>query len=117
MSLIQTATSEARPEWLASESSRRLKTATAYRSLGVKDESDNTVWVKSGTVYPANDSTAEGIVYRDVDVTMGDYPCSVMKAGFVYENRLPETLTEDAKTALEAMGIHFETAPEFERTY
>lgn len=44
-----------------------------------------------GTIYPTNDSNAEGIVYEDVDVTTGDMPCSVVLSGVVYENRLAPT--------------------------
>ena len=38
-------------------------------------------YVKMGTVYPANDGTAVGIVYEDVDVTSGDMPGSVVTRG------------------------------------
>lgn len=47
-------------------------------------------YVKMGTIYPANDATAEGIVYEDVDVTTGNMPGSVVLKGVVYEERLPE---------------------------
>lgn len=49
-------------------------------------------YVKMGTVYPANDATAEGIVYEDVDVTTGNMPGSVVLKGVVYEGRLPEAV-------------------------
>lgn len=49
-------------------------------------------YVKAGTVYPANDATAVGIVYEDVDVTTGDMPGSVVLKGVVYEDRLPEAV-------------------------
>lgn len=49
-------------------------------------------YVKMGTVYPANDATAEGIVYEDVDVTTGDMPGSVVLKGVVYEDRLAEAV-------------------------
>ena len=49
-------------------------------------------YVKMGTVYPSNDAQAEGIVYEDVDVTMGDMPGSVVLKGVVYEDRLPEAV-------------------------
>lgn len=49
-------------------------------------------YVPMGTVYPANDSTAEGIVYEDVDVTSGNMPGSVVLSGVVYEDRLPEAV-------------------------
>lgn len=49
-------------------------------------------YVKMGTIYPANDATAEGIVYEDVDVTTGNMPGSVVLKGTVYEDRLPEAV-------------------------
>ncbi|WP_164670960.1 hypothetical protein [Virgibacillus doumboii] len=45
--------------------------------------------VPAGTVYPANDATAEGILLTDVDVTHGPQPGSVMVEGYVIESRLP----------------------------
>lgn len=48
-------------------------------------------YVPMGTVYPANDSTAKGIVYEDVDVTTGDMPGSVVLSGCVYTERLAQT--------------------------
>ena len=69
-------------------------------------------YVPMGTVWPANDATAEGIVYEDVDVTTGDSPGSVVTRGTVYLDRLPETMDAAAQTALEARGFVFiDTAP------
>lgn len=48
-------------------------------------------YVPMGTIYPANDATAEGIVYEDVDVTTGDMPGSVVLDGCVYTERLAMT--------------------------
>lgn len=66
-------------------------------------------YVVAGTVWPANDSTAAGIVYEDVNVTSGDMPGSVVLAGRVYEDRLPAAIAADAKTALTATGFTFIT--------
>ena len=74
-------------------------------------------YVPMGTVYPANDGTAEGIVYEDVDVTSGNMPGSVVLTGVVYENRLAEELDESARTALKAKGFVFMTEPEVVRPY
>lgn len=49
-------------------------------------------YVKMGTIYPANDATAIGIVYEDVDVTTGNMPGSVVLKGVVYEDRLSEAV-------------------------
>lgn len=48
--------------------------------------------VKAGTIYPANNNTATGIVYEDIDVTNGDIAGSVVTEGIVYEDRLPEAV-------------------------
>lgn len=56
-------------------------------------------WVKAGTMYPKNDSTATGIVYEDVDVSNGLAAGSIVIAGTVYEERL-EASIEEAKSAL-----------------
>ena len=53
----------------------------------------------------------KGFVYEDVDVTSGSMPGSLVTKGVVYENRLPATLASAAKTALEAKGFKFVTAP------
>lgn len=78
---------------------------------------DGSKYVPMGTIYPANDGTAEGIVYEDVDVTSGNMPGSVVLSGVVYENRLADELAEGAKTALEAKGFVFVTEPEVKRPY
>ena len=74
--------------------------------------------VKAGTIYPANNNTAIGIVYEDIDVTNGDIAGSVVTEGIVYEDRLPVTIDSDAKTALEALGFKFvATSPTVTRPY
>lgn len=79
---------------------------------GATELDDDTKYVKMGTVYPSNDANAEGIVYEDVDVTLGDAPGSVVTKGTVYEDRLAAELADAAKTALTALGFTFvETAP------
>ena len=63
-------------------------------------EANGTKYVPMGTVYPSNDANAEGIVYEDVDVTTGNMPGSVVTAGTIYEDRLPEPLEAAAKSAM-----------------
>lgn len=74
------------------------QTGTATTAMG-KDVDGRKV-VKAGTVYPKNDATAKGIVVTSVDVTDGPQPVAYMDHGSVYENRLPEAVSEAAKTAL-----------------
>ena len=80
---------------------------------------DGTKYVKMGTAYPSNDGNAIGLVYEDVDVTVGDMPGSVVtRNAVVYLDRLPVALADSAKTALAARGFVFEdTAPVVTRPY
>lgn len=65
-------------------------------------------YVKMGTPFPANDSTCEGLLFEDVDVTVGNMPGSVIvKDATIYEDRLPVELSADAKTALAAKDFTF----------
>ncbi|WZY01601.1 hypothetical protein NSQ26_06065 [Bacillus sp. FSL W7-1360] len=81
------------------------RTRTATKEMAVQE--DGHYIVKSGTVYPANDASAEGIVYHSVDVTSGNQPVSVMVEGYVYEERLPQQVTPEAKEAMKQ--IKFES--------
>lgn len=45
--------------------------------------------VKAGTIYPANDATAVGVILNDYDVTDGDQMASVVIHGFVLKAKLP----------------------------
>jgi hypothetical protein len=56
--------------------------------------------VKAGTIYPANDSTAVGVVLNDYDVTDGDATLAVVIHGFVKTAALPAVPSADAITAL-----------------
>lgn len=73
------------------------------KTMGVKEGGRKIV--KSGTVYPANDATAIGIVFNDVDVTNGDQPGSVLVEAWVLEDRLPEKPSEEAKTAMKQINF------------
>ena len=71
-----------------------------------------------GAVYPTNDANAIGIVYEDVDVTLGAMPGSVVTAGTIYADRLPTALASAAKTALAGLGFKIVTAaPTITRPY
>ena len=64
-------------------------------------------YIPMGTVWPANSSSAIGLVYEDVDVSSGNMPGSVVTSGIVYEDRLPVSLQSAAKNALKAAGFVF----------
>lgn len=63
--------------------------------------------VPAGTVYPANDATALGLLYTDVDVTEGPQAGPVLVEAWVLESRLPAAPVAAAKTAMK--GIKFKT--------
>lgn len=67
---------------------------------GVSANEDGKKIVPAGSVYPANDDTAVGILFHDVDVTHGPQPGAVMVEGYVLEARLPVAPAATAKTAL-----------------
>ena len=50
--------------------------------------------VKAGTLYPANDATAIGVILNDYDVTDGDQMAAVVIHGFVLEAKLPAAPAE-----------------------
>ncbi len=92
-------------------------TKTIPQSLATT-AADGTKYVKMGTPFPANDATAIGIIYEDVDVTSGNMPGSVVTKGEIYEDRLAVELSNNAKTALEALGFTFvEATPAVTRPY
>ena len=71
--------------------------------------------IYGGTVFPANDATATGLVFETVDMTDDEKrPDSVIKAGRIYSSRLKTALAAEAKTALEAKGFVFLDIPEAE---
>lgn len=94
------------PGWFLAHEECERKTRQIAQE-GATTAANGGKYVKMGTVYPANDATAEGIVYEDVDVTTGNMPGSVVLKGVVYEDRLPVAIAEAAKTALEAKGFTF----------
>lgn len=98
------------PGWFLASADCVRKTRQMLESLANEDKI-----VPMGTIYPANDGTAEGIVYEDIDVSTGDMPGSVVLQGRVYTNRLPVEINSAAQSALEAKGFVFETEPEITR--
>lgn len=64
----------------------------AQNSALVVTSEDGTKHVPVGTAYPSNDGNAVGILYEDVDVTVGNMPGSVVTGkAVVYEDRLAIT--------------------------
>lgn len=106
MAHIATYTTPTRVNFLDSAVGLVLKTCDVPQSLGVADEKGNKT-VAAGTIFPANDATAKGILFEDVDVTYGNHEGSLLVAGRVYADHLPVEPSSAAKTALEGIGITF----------
>ena len=71
---------------------RETKEFSASSAL-VKTTDEGGKYIPAGTAYPTNDSSAIGLTYEDVDVTVGNMPGSVITGGnvTVYEDRLAVT--------------------------
>lgn len=105
------------PGWFLANNEDCTRETRQISQAGAEIGSNGAKYVEMGTVYPANDGTAEGIVYEDVDVSTGDMPGSVVTKAEVYEDRLPVALAEAAKTALTGKGFTFKTSPAVTRPY
>lgn len=77
--------------FLAADAENCTRETREMKQTDATTLSDGTMIIKMGTAYPANDGTAEGIVYEDIDVTSGNMPGSVVTKGIVYEDRLAVT--------------------------
>lgn len=61
--------------------------------------------VRAGTVWPSNNSAAEGLVYSDVDVTDGDQEVAVVYSGTISAFRLPVMPTSQALAAMKNITL------------
>lgn len=77
---------------------------------GVTADSNGKKIVKAGTVYRNENDVAIGLVFADVDVTNGPQPGAVMYEGWVYEKRLPATISAEDKATM--TGIKFKDSYE-----
>lgn len=62
--------------------------------------------VKAGTIYPANDATAIGVVLNDYDVTDGDAMMAVVIHGFIKVAALPAIPSANAISALKQITFN-----------
>lgn len=62
--------------------------------------------VPAGTILPANDATAKGILLNDVDVTYGDAPGALIVEGYIISERLPVVPAAAAITALKEIKFY-----------
>lgn len=109
MSYVTNFSGTFRPNFLESEVGLVTKTYEIPESMGVADGTNKIV--PAGTPFPANDGTAVGIVFQDVDVTYGAKAGPVMVAGRVLKDRL--TVASTAITAL--ADIKFVSGPDVTR--
>lgn len=86
-------------------SSKVVSLSYTISDAGITPDSEGRKIVPAGTVYPANNATAIGLVRYDVDVTNGPQPGAVLVDAWVIEARLPVAPTVDAKAAMK--GIKF----------
>jgi hypothetical protein len=103
---VYTESTENGANFIASAVGLIAKTCQVPASLGVQD-GDRKI-VPAGTVIPANDATAIGILVNDMDVTHGDTVGAVYTAGHLYGNYLPAVPAAAAITALSARGLYFD---------
>lgn len=101
---------EVTPNFLESEVGLVLKTAQVD-DTGIEADEYGYKTVRGGTIYPSNDTNAEGIVYADTDVTHGERAASIITGGRIYKSKLPAAPETAAETALKALGIVFVDAP------
>lgn len=102
--------------WFLAHEECTRETREIPQSLATTN-ADGTKYVKMGTIFPSNDANAKGIVYEDVDVTVGNMPGSVVTRGEVIEARLHTAPASAAKTALQGLGFKFVTEGEVTRPY
>lgn len=81
-------------------SARFQSFTTQVEQTGVVANAKGRKVVPAGTIYPANDATAEGILLNDVDVTEGSQPGALIVEAYILEARLPVVPDAAAKTAL-----------------
>lgn len=102
------------PGWFLAHDKCVRETRTILQT-GATTAANGAKYVKMGTIYPASDATAIGIVYEDVDVTTGDMPGSVVTKGVIYEDRLPEAV-DTYSTATVPSGGNPKTLGLYERS-
>lgn len=73
---------------------------TLVSATGVAADAKGRKIVKAGTILPANDVSAKGILLTDVDVTEGAQPGALIVEGYILEARLHTAPEAAAKTAL-----------------
>ena len=74
-------------------------------SENVEADSEGKKIVKAGTILPANDSSAMGVLLTDVDVTDGTASGTMIIHGFINNNKLLENGIEVSAEAVSALKM------------
>ena len=114
MSHINTIKTETSVNFLASAVGLARKTTTILQE-GVEADQYGYKIVPAGTIIPANNGEAKGILFEPVDVTEGDHEGSIIVAGRIYKDCLPVAPAAAALSTLKASGIVFVDSNDTER--
>lgn len=60
----------------------------------------------AGSIYPADDATAEGITINDVNVINGPQPVGVIVEGHILIERLPVKPSDEAQKAMRGIKLY-----------
>lgn len=82
-----------------------IKIPKASAAGGIVVQENGRFIVKAGTVYPANDNTAQGLIFQDYDVTDGDVTAALMVHGFVRGDRLPANINAAAAAVMPGIVV------------
>lgn len=88
-------------------SSKNQKFTYQVSDEGVAADEKGRKVVPAGTILPANDATAQGILFNAVEVTHGPQPGALIVKGYILKERLPVAPTPEAEEALKAIGFEF----------
>lgn len=102
--------------FIASTVSLRTVTYTFSKDSDLVTTVDGKKVLKAGTIYPANNATAKGVLLHDVQLedengNAVNNTGALIVAGHLYSNQLPVAPESTAVTALAANGLYFETMP------
>ncbi len=75
-------------------SSKVQSFTTLVSDTGLATDANGKKIVRAGTVLPANDATAKGILHNDVDVTHGPQPGALIVEAYILEARMHTAPTE-----------------------
>lgn len=94
----------ATPDHYVALAFKHAKAVSGTTGLAVLE--DGRYIVKAGTIYPANDATAIGVVLNDYDVTDGDAMMAVVIHGFIKVAALPVVPAAAAVSAMKQITFN-----------